>query len=375
MWTFPIYEPGKPIPWEQLEAAFDWLRDMKGVPQDPIWHGEGDVRVHTQMVVEALVGLPEFQVLPTEQKHVLFAAAMLHDVEKRSTTATEYIDGQERITAKGHARKGEATTRALLYRDFPTPFAVREQVAKLVRLHALPLHAIEKPDPRQAVIDASCQVNTALLGMLAKADVLGRIAPDNEVLLLNEALFEELCIEHGCFGNAYPFVSDYGRYLYLTRPNYSPDYEPFNDLPFEVTMLTGLPGVGKDTYLRTHNDLPVLSLDNIRRELKIDPTDRRKNGQVVQLGKEMAREFLRKRQSFVFNATNVTAEIRRIWTSLFMDYKARVRIVYLEVPYQQLLTQNQNREHVVPVSTLERLIQKLEVPTFNEAHTVEYVVS
>ena len=88
MWTFPHYTPGKLPDWQALEHRFSWFADMKNVPQDPEWHAEGDVFVHTKMVCEALLQLPEFQALSEQEQHILFTAAMLHDVEKRSTTKT-----------------------------------------------------------------------------------------------------------------------------------------------------------------------------------------------------------------------------------------------------------------------------------------------
>ena len=178
MWKFPIYEINMPINWSALEAQFDWFRDMQGVPQDAIWHAEGDVFTHTKMVVEAMLNLPEFQELDEQEKHILFASAMFHDIEKRSTTTTEIIDGKERIVSPKHAKKGEFTARTILYKDIITSFHIREQITKLVRLHGLPLWAIEKSDPTKEVISASLVVNTKLLSILAKADVLGRICAD-----------------------------------------------------------------------------------------------------------------------------------------------------------------------------------------------------
>ena len=89
MWTFPDYIPGQLPDWQALERRFSWFADMKNVPQDPEWHAEGDVFTHTIMVCEALLKLPEFQALGEQEQHILFAAAMLHDVEKRSTTKCE----------------------------------------------------------------------------------------------------------------------------------------------------------------------------------------------------------------------------------------------------------------------------------------------
>lgn len=373
-WQFP-YFPAEAIPdWNALEAQFDWLKEMESVPQDPIWHAEGNVLIHTRMVVEALLSSAEYQGLDPNDQQTLFAAALLHDVEKRSTTQTEWIDGVERIVSPRHARKGEGTARQILYRDIPTPFVSREQICKLVRLHGLPLWAIEKPDPRKAVIEASLQVNTAHLALLARADVRGRISQDQEEMLLRIELFEELCREHECWGEARTFESDLARFHYLNRPEDGPDYLPFDDLEFCVSMMCALPGSGKDTYIKRELDLPVLSLDELRRKHKIDPRDKKGNGQMIQLGKEQARTLLRKRQSFVFNATNISRDMRARWTSLFLEYGAKIRIIYLEVPYQQWLRQNRNRTHIVPESVMKRMLKKLEIPEPSEAHELVFEV-
>jgi predicted kinase len=326
------------------------------------------------MVVEALLALPEFITLNEQDKHILFTSALLHDVEKRSTTTTEEIDGRIRIVTPRHAKKGEFTTRKILYTDLPTPFHIREQITKLVRFHGLPLWAIQKTDPNKEVINASLMVNTTHLSLLAKADILGRICKDQDEILLRIELFNELCIENDCFGKPRHFESSYGRYLYLNNTDNSPDYVPFDDLKFDVFVMCALPGSGKDTYINRNFKLPVLSLDDIRRERKIDPTDKKGNGQVIQEGKERAKELMRTKTSFVFNATNITSDMRSKWITLFTSYGARVKIVYLEVPYKQLLTQNHTRQHQVPEEVLINLIGKLEIPGPKEAHEVVYEV-
>jgi hypothetical protein len=47
--------------WSHLEQTFDWVADMKGVPQDKIHHAEGDVATHTQMVLKELQSLQDYQ--------------------------------------------------------------------------------------------------------------------------------------------------------------------------------------------------------------------------------------------------------------------------------------------------------------------------
>ena len=135
-------------------------------------------------------------------------------------------------------------------------------------------------------------------------------------------------------------------------------------------------GTGKDTYIQKHlAGYDVLSLDDIRRRLKIDPTDSKANGRVIQEAKETAKGFLRKKQPFVFNATNISRSMREIWIDLFTSYGAKTKIIYLEVPYRQLISQNRNRAYPVPDAVLYRMLGKLEVPALWEAHEVKYVVS
>ena len=348
------------------------MRDMQGVPQDPIFHAEGDVEIHTRMVLEALQELEEFKLLPEQDQHILLAAALLHDVEKRSTTVTE-TDG--RVTSYGHAKKGELTSRRILYLDVPTPFPIREQIAKLVRFHGLPLWVLEKEDPRKAVIQASLEVNTYFLAILSQADVLGRNCEDKDDLLYRIDLFRELCREHDCYGKPREFTEDFSRFFYLQREDVAPDYVAFNDTKFEVILMSALPGAGKDMYVNfNYSDWPVISLDDLRQEMKIKPTDKSGNGKVIQRAKEKAKEYMRMRKSFIWNATNITRQMRQQLIDLFLSYGAFVKIIYLEVPYALLQEQNRNREQVVPPDAMVKMLAKLEVPRISEAHTVEYVI-
>ena len=92
-------------------------------------------------------------------------------------------EGERRVSAKGHARKGEYTVRTILYRDCPAPFHIREQIASLVRYHGLPVWLMEKPDSVKKLCEASLRVDTSLLKMLADADIRGRICEDKNELL------------------------------------------------------------------------------------------------------------------------------------------------------------------------------------------------
>jgi len=358
--------------WEQLRKQYSWVADMHGVPQDVQHHAEGDVAVHTQMVLQQLESLPEFIALDADAQEILWATALLHDVEKRSTTFQEPDGG---IVSPGHAKKGAMTARQILMSELNIPFAIREAVVGLVRYHGLPLWIMHKPDPLKALLEASLSVNTAWLSILAKADILGRICQDAAEMLDRISFFEAYCLEQHCFGVPFPFETANARFRYFNTENASPMYVPFEDSICEVTLLSGLPGMGKDHYLQKQlKGLPVISLDSIRREHKLKPEDKSATGWVTQEAKEQARVYLRAKKDFVWNATNITKQMRSQLISLFTDYGARVRIIYLEKPYRTWIKQNAEREHAVPNSVLTKLLGKLEVPTPAEAHEVVYEI-
>lgn len=367
MWTLTTNKE-----WAHLREQFDWVREMDDVPQDPVHHAEGNVAVHTRMVLAALQQLEGFKQLPAQQQEVLWAAALLHDVEKRSSTVRE-PDGS--ITSKGHSKKGAITARQILYTQIPTPFAIREQIVELVRFHGQPIWAIERRDPVRTVIETSLMVDTQLLALLATADALGRICNDQADLLYRIDLFEALCQEHDCWGKPKAFQTPHAQFRYFQKPDGSPGFVPFDEFGSTVIMLCGLPGAGKDTYVQQHfKHWPVINLDQIRRQNKIAPTDKSGNGTVVQLAKEQAREHLRKKRHFVWNATNITRQMRSQLIELFVTYKAYVKIVYVEVPYSRLHVQNKGREAVVPHHAVDKLVAKLEVPAPWEAHEVIYAI-
>lgn len=358
--------------WEHLRQQYDWVADMHGVPQDAIHHAEGDVATHTQMVLEALINSDKYQQATPLQQEILWTAALLHDVEKRATTLTE-ADG--RITSHGHARRGELTARQILFCEIPVAFAVREEICALVRYHGLPLWILEKPDPLKALLQAATRVDMRLLYALAKADVLGRTCVDKNELLDRVEFFKAYCIEQNCWGECISSANNQAMFHYFNHENSSVDYVPFNDLGTEVVMLSGLPGMGKDHFIRRHyKDYPVISLDDIRRKHKLSPLDKSATGWVVQQAKEQARQYLRTQQPFVWNATNITKQMRGQLVELFTTYKACVKIIYIETSYQQWMQQNKKREYSLPQTVLNKMLHKLEVPLMWEAHEVIYSV-
>ena len=284
----------------------------------------------------------------------------------------EEADG--RITSAFHAKKGENSVREILYKDIETPFEIREQVAKLLRYHGQPLWLPMNSNPERKIVKISLEVDTRLLSILATADILGRVGEGIDEKLMNIELFKEYCLELDCWGKARKFETKVAKYQYLNN-NSDLGYVPYDKGGFEVVMLSALPGSGKDYYIdKNYADWPIVSLDDLRRKYKASPTDQKMTGRIVQEAKETARKYLRAKQPFVWNATNLSSSMRKPLIDMFTDYDARIKIIYLEVPYNKLVEQNKNREFPIPEKVLDKMISKWEIPQLWEAHSVEYVI-
>jgi putative nucleotidyltransferase with HDIG domain len=358
---------GDGVRWEELQA-FPWVRALATCPQDPLHHAEGDVAIHTRMVLEALLALPAYHALAEADRRAVYLACLLHDVAKPATTRLE----AGRLTAKGHSRVGELMARRILW-ELGMPFALREEVCALVRYHQIPFFLIERDDAQKVAAEVSLATRAELLALVAEADIRGRVCADLPRVLDNIELFRETCRDEGCFDRPRPFASDHTRFLYFRTEGRHPDVEAYDDTEGEVVIMSGLPGSGKDTYVREHlGAWPVVSLDAVREEMDVEHGDA--EGSVLQAAKEKARAHLRSKTPFVWNATNLNRQRRGPLVQLAADYGARVRIVYLEVPREQLYAQNRAREAVVPWAAILRMAERWEVPGLTEAHRVEKVV-
>lgn len=357
------------VDWEKLSERYSWIQDLSGCQQDPVYHAEGDVWIHLRMVCEALAALPAWRSLPEDERRVIFVAALFHDVAKPACTRT---DPDGRISSRGHSRRGAVMARRILW-SLGVPFHFREQVTAMVRHHQTPYHLLERADAQRRAIEVSQTTRCDHLAILAEADDRGRICQDQKQSLDNIALFVEFCREENCLTAPRAFPSDHSRFLYFQKEGRHPDDPGHEDFRSEVVLMSGLPGVGKDAWVRNNIPTwPVVSLDALREELAVNPTD--KQGQVVNQARDQAREYLRQRRSFVWNATNLSRQLRGQCIRLFSDYNARIRIVYVEVSEEKLHRQNRQRPAPVPRIVMERLLDRWEVPDRTEAHQVDWIV-
>ena len=368
------------VAWEKLERTCvgPLLSQMAGIQQDPAYHGEGNVLAHTKLVCEALAELEQFRQLDESKRQAVFLAALFHDIGKITRTRLE--DG--RWTSPHHAAAGAAMARELLWLDCgwcgqPHWQALRETVCCLICYQSLPPHVVYEKDGTRRLLKAAADgellpdFSIELLCLLAKADILGRVCEDQAELLEAVELCGALAEEQKCLTGPRVFPSRHTAFSYFSGRLNTSDCELYDNTWHEVILMCGLPGTGKDTWIASHYPhLPMVSLDAIRAELGISPVGPQKK--VIDKARCRARTLLRAKQPFVWNATNVAADLRHGLVELFTDYHASVRIIYLETGWEEELRRNAGRTAVVPEHTILRMLGNLTPPHRFEAHRVEW---
>lgn len=150
---------------------FPELVALVGVPQQPEWHPEGDVDVHTLMVTDEARKL--IDELPYAKKVTVMLGAVAHDFGKPATT--KFFDGKWRSHA--HDEAGiEPTISFLDTLGIYTldGYDVRSQVLQLVRYHLTPGMFYKNPPGDGAFRRLARKVEPDLLYRVSKADSLGR---------------------------------------------------------------------------------------------------------------------------------------------------------------------------------------------------------
>ncbi|MEM7167061.1 MAG: ATP-binding protein [Planctomycetota bacterium] len=360
--------PADEINWKVLLSEYQWLRDLEGVEQSPVHHQEGDVLTHVRMVCEQLVTRPAWQQLPPETREELFAATLLHDIAKPECSRQTDDGG---ISSRGHARRGAIRARRILWEQGVDP-ARRERICGIVQSHMLPFHLLDRDSPLRDAARAAEVANWEFTTLHAEADARGRICDDIPQILERIDLARDFVTESGFYNQPLSFANDHTRVLFFRGERELPHEPAWFDPTCTVTVMSGLPGAGKDTWIERHADAqPVVSLDDWREKLSVSPAANQ--GRVVQAAREAAREHLRAGRDFVWNATNISRPVRSQCLKLLAEYGARIEIVHVEASPEQLLQQNQHRNAAVPRDVMDRLIDRWEPPTRIEAHRVTYV--
>lgn len=370
MSLIPLTSSGK-VNWTTLKEEFPILDTLQGCPQEPEHHSEGDVWTHTQMVTEQGENLASEHNLSPQEKDELLFACVFHDIGKPITLAQE-DDGK--WSSRKHAVKGSAFLRFLLWdSNNQIPLKQREKLLNLIKLHAWPIRFLDRSYPDESIIKASLQTNNKLLGLLAIADMQGRICldPTSQTKAIDTAkLYLDQAKEINCLTTPYQFPNERSKIHYLNAEAYQPPNTTlFQPEGFEVTTMSGLPCSGKDHWLEKNYQDPIISRDQIRKEMKF-PNE----GKVLQEFTSQIKKALAKKEPFAINATNLRQELRGGYLNLITAYGGYSKVVYLHANKRELQRRHKLREEnlpekeKIPFSAIINMAEATEPPTELECH-------
>jgi putative nucleotidyltransferase with HDIG domain len=135
--------PSAAIRDDGLIDAIPELTALGETPQDPHWHPEGDVLVHSLWAADLAAAYAERHGVDPDRRELLVLAALFHDIGKPQTTRR--LEG--RITSHGHAERGAEVFRTM-GRRLALSRPLVEAVAAIIETHMAHLSVRGEPSPR-----------------------------------------------------------------------------------------------------------------------------------------------------------------------------------------------------------------------------------
>jgi putative nucleotidyltransferase with HDIG domain len=362
-----------------------WLYRLKSTEQDTIWHAEGDVHIHTRMVMEAMAEILSGDAahLSDEDKSTLMLAALLHDIGKPETTYEKFQDGRMKVKASNHEQVGLSY---LTYRLAELPLTAQQyrDVLALVGYHQVPKLLVVKNQSKWAYYALARKVRLELLYYLEQADMIGRICADLDEQLEYLELFRLYAEEYGCYtslegeraalsalaDNPYMYTKGFSALLAgeIIHPEeaLSKFYEPARSHP-RLILTSGISGVGKSTWIeREHPQTLRISLDEIREEIGGHRQNFKHEGQVVNLAKERLKQALREHRTVIYESTGLRRDLRKKVIALAENYHAVTTCVLFTDAFSTVTKQNANRTHAVDTGVHLKQLHRFEFPELDE---------
>lgn len=391
-----------------LQDEFVELSLMSECPQDSLWHSEGDVLTHTQMVMDkTLEEVSSNNVLSYKNKISIYLAALLHDIGKPSST---YVTPNGRVFSPSHATIGLPLAKKILHL-LKVPYDMRTQVLRLILRHMATYRMANRMVQNltfnginveyKKYFRLASELNLPSLYSLTRADWLGRMAPDKEKILELIETFRSRATYYSLWAYSYEnlletviSLEDLFRlgvkdskeqkrvqywlfHLFLkgrlqTKEQIFQYINTNKDLlspkSAHLYIMIGVPGSGKSTWVE--NNLPdaqTVSSDKKREELFNDVSCQSDNKKVFQQCHFDLRQALAAGKKVAFDATNTKLNYRNLAMQLAFEYFAHTTIVYFDLPLEVALERNKQRLRQVSESIITRFFNELEMPHFTEA--------
>jgi len=219
-----------------------WLRHfpeiaaLRGMPQEPEWHPEGDVFTHTQHCLDALAGLEEWKASGASRRRMLMFGVLAHDFGKPSTTEHAERRGQLRWISPGHESAGGPITEVFL-RRIGAPLELTAPVGALVVCHLAHHHGqTEFSDAsvrRLARKLAPATIDDLTLVMRADHEGRPPLRPPDSLARIDQLQAKARVLE---VEKSAPRALVLGRHLVALGRKPGPDFKPILDAAFEAQL-------------------------------------------------------------------------------------------------------------------------------------------
>ena len=233
---------------------FPEVAALRGTPQEPEWHPEGDVFTHTQHCLDALAALDEWKVSEAPRRRLLMFAVLAHDFGKPATTSRTEKRGALRWVSPGHEAAGGPLAETFLrrigaLRDLDAP------VSAIVANHLAHHHGQQGEFSATQVRRLARRLAPATVDDLALvmiADSLGRppLRSTETLTLIAQlrAKAHELAL-----ADAAPKPLMHGRHLMKLGQKPGPEFKRALDAAFEAQLDGAFTDeAGGEAWLRTH---------------------------------------------------------------------------------------------------------------------------
>lgn len=336
--------------------------------QTPVWHREGDAMAHTRLVVESMQRRINGDTsLSDDDKLILVAAALCHDIGKGTTTT--YDESKGDYVSHNHSVEGERIVRELF---FDEDFVIRERVCNLVRHHMTFHHIFEKgKDKQYRDIERLMQSWNPLTMhlMLWESDCEGSI---NDMNTTEETEAERdaiLAMSRKARIESDP-MKRFVRYFGPKSESYPKKIEAETGCEEGRTprmlVMIGLPGSGKNFYIdNLSEDMEafVLSRDDIRTEMGLSGEKPQGNAEeekrVTEIFNSRLEDGIRERMNIVINNVNLRKRYREYVVGMARRNGYRVEYVIVDTP----LTLCRHRRYgMMPESVITRMLRSADFP-------------
>lgn len=319
------------------------------------WHLEGDVWVHTMLVLLAYVRSAQ------SPDPCLGLTALLHDIGKPA--AAKVLHHRQRVVFQGHESYSAWIAWGLL-QDEALGLSRAEQcrIFSLIALHGCLYTGWFSDD--QSARDA--QLTRAFSGF-------------------GQAFWQQLLaqIDHDSQGQITLNPNNKKELKQLNQLQMQPQSKTQNDT-IPIVFFVGLPASGKTTYRRRYEGYTIIARDDVLHQITGETNyrkawqrqeDEQLSPQIEQELEQQFKQALAQNKSIVMDLTNLSRKARKRWLVQLPNHYQAQAMIFLASEADIWQRNHQRQDKSLPNDVLHDMLLRFEHPLFDEFERIDYVVN